>query len=241
MIYRYAIPFPLAPGKTDADAGSIPAYFTANMDKYRESRKRLGSTVERIYLQPTPMGSLVIAYAEADRDFADWNRALLSSDLEIDRRFIEMVADIHGVDVRQPPAGPPPETIGEWVDPDVTTRRKGLAFVAPVLPGKDEAGRVFAREAFETRKAELTESRRALGQNVEVVTLSSTPMGSFVCGYLEGNDPVEGNRGFAASTRPYDVWFKERLKELFPPDIDFNQPLPPIKTLVDYVAELAPV
>ena len=186
------------------------------------------------------MRSILIAYAEAERDFAEWNRALIGSDLEIDRRFIEMVAEIHGVDVRQPPAGPPPETIGEWVDPEVTTRRKGLAFVAPVLPGKDEAGRAFAREAFVARKAELTESRRALGQNVEVVTLSSTPMGSFICAYLEGNDPLEGNQGFAASTRPYDVWFKDRLKELFPPELDFNQPLPPIEQVFDYVAQLVP-
>ena len=210
------------------------------MDQYRESRKRLGSTVERVYLQATPMGSLVIAYVEADRDFTEWNRALISSDLEIDRRFIEMVAEIHGVDVRKPLAGPPPETIGEWVDPEVTTRRKGLAFVAPVLHGKDEAGRTFAREAVVARKAELTESRRALGQNVEVVTLSSTPMGSFICAYLEGNDPLEGNQGFAASTRPYDVWFKDRLKELFPPELDFNQPLPPIEQVFDYVAQLVP-
>jgi len=210
------------------------------LDQYLESRKRLGTTVERIYLQANPMRSILIAYAEAERDFAEWNRALIGSDLEIDRRFIEMVAEIHGVDVRQPPAGPPPETIGEWVDPEVTTRRKGLAFVAPVLPGKDEAGRAFAREAFVARKAELTESRRALGQNVEVVTLSSTPMGSFICAYLEGNDPVEGNRGFAASTRPYDVWFKDRLKELFPPELDFNQPLPPIEQVFDYVAQLVP-
>ncbi|MDQ6900114.1 MAG: hypothetical protein M3072_11505 [Candidatus Dormibacteraeota bacterium] len=133
-----------------------------------------------------------------------------------------------------------PETIGEWVDPQVTTRKKGLAFVAPVLPGKDDASRAFAREAFVARKAELTESRRALGQNLEVVTLTSTPMGSFVCAYLEGNDPVQGNRGFAASTRPYDVWFKDRLKELFPPELDFNQPLPPIEQVFDYLAQLVP-
>jgi hypothetical protein len=240
MIYRYAVPFPVVAGKTDADARSIASYFRANMDQYRESRKRLGTTVERIYLQATPMGSIVIAYAEADRDFGEWNRALIGSDLEVDRKFIDMVAEVHGIDVRQPPAGSPPETIGEWADPQVTTRRKGLGFVAPLLPGKEDAGRVFAREAFVARNAELTESRRALGQNVEVVTLSSTPMGSFVCAYLEGNDPVEGNRGFAASTRPYDVWFKDRLKELFPPEIDFSQPLPPIEQVFDYVAHLVP-
>jgi hypothetical protein len=240
MIHRYAIPFPVAPGKTEADARSIPAYFRANMDQFRESRKRLGTAVERVYLQATPMGNIVIAYVEAERSFAEVTQVLTTSDLEIDRKFIDMVAEIHEIDVRQPPAGPPPETIGEWVDPQVTTRRKGLAFVAPVLPGKDDAGRAFAREAFVTRKAELTESRRALGQSVEVVTLSVTPMGSLVCAYLEGNDPVEGNRGFAASTRPYDVWFKDQLKGLFPPEINFSQPLPPIEQIFDYVAQLVP-
>jgi hypothetical protein len=236
MIYRYAIPFPVAPGKTDAEAGSIAAYFKANMDQYRESRKRLGTTMERAYLQATPMGSIVISYAEAEQPFADWIQALVSSDLEIDRRFIAMVANIHGVDIRQPPAGPPPETVGEWVDPEVTTRRKGLGFVAPLLPGKDDAGRAFAHEAFVTRRADVSESRRALEQNVEVVTLNVTPMGSFICGYLEGTDPVDGNRRFAASTRPYDVWFKDQLKGFIPPEIDFNQPLPPIELLFDYVA-----
>ena len=101
MIHRYAIPFPVAPGKTDADAGSIPVYLRANMDQYRESRKRLGTTVERVYLQATPMGSIVIAYVESERNFAEWAQVLITSDLEIDRKFIDMVAEVHGVDVRQ--------------------------------------------------------------------------------------------------------------------------------------------
>ena len=96
MIYRYAIPFPVAPGKTDADAGSLAAYLKANMDQYRESRKRLGTTMERVYLQATPMGSVVISYAEAEQPFGAWVQAIVTSDLEIDKRFVAMVADIHG-------------------------------------------------------------------------------------------------------------------------------------------------
>ena len=121
-------------------------------------------------------------------------------------------------------------------DPQVTTRRKGLAFVAPLLPGKVEAGRAFAKEAYVDRQAEFTESRRAIGGNVEVVTLTSTPMGDLLCGYLEATDPVEENRRFAASTRPYDVWFKNGLRDLFPPEVDFSKPLPPIMELWDYTA-----
>lgn len=59
-MHRYALPFPVAPGKTDEDAGSIAAYFRANLEGYRESRRRLGTTLERVYLQRTPMGSMVV-------------------------------------------------------------------------------------------------------------------------------------------------------------------------------------
>ena len=236
-MFRSAVPFPVIQGKTEAEIGSIAAYFEAHPTQHRESRQRLGISVERVYLQATPMGYVVVGYVEADRPFGEAIQAMLASDLEIDHKFIGMIADIHGVDLRQPPAGPPPETVGEWVDSDATTRRRGLAFIAPQLPGKLEAGRAFFREAFVARGAQLAESRRALGQNVEVVTLNSNPMGDFVCVYLEGKDPVEGNRGFAASTRPYDAWFKDQLKGLFPPEIDFSQPLPPVKQIFDYVAE----
>jgi len=236
-MFRYAIPFPVVPGKTEADVRSIASYFQANPSEHRESRKRLGISVERVYLQATPMGDIVVGYLETERSFGEVIQSIVASDHEVDRRFVEMVAAIHGVDLRQPPVGSPPETVAEWVDPDVTTRRKGLAFIAPFLPGKIEAARAFARDAYEQRRAELAESRTLLGQNVEVVTLNVNPMGEFLCAYLEGNDPVEGNRGFAASTRPYDVWFKDQLKELFPLEIDFGQPLPPIKQIFDYVAE----
>ena len=236
-MFRIAAPYPVAPGKTEAEVRSIAAYFEANPTQHRESRQRLGITVERVYLQATPMGDFVVGYTESERPFGEVVQAMLASDLEVDRKFIEMIADVHGVDLRQPPAGPPPETIGEWADPDVTTRRRGLGFIAPALPEKLEAGKAFCRSAFVERRAEFAESRRAIGDNVEVVTFNATPMGDFVCAYLEGNDPVEGNRRFAASTRPYDVWFKDQLKALFPPDIDFSQPLPPIKQIFDYVAE----
>jgi len=241
MTHRYAIPFPVAPGKTDADAASIGEYCKANMDQYLESRRRLETTLERVYLQPTPMGSFVIAYVETAKSFGEWVQAIVTSDLGFDHRFVEMVADIHGVDVRQPPTTPPPETIGEWVDADVTARRKGTAFVVPVLPGRDDAGRAFAREAYGTRRSEMTDSRRALGQNLEVATLNVTPMGSLLCAYLEATDPIEANKRFAASARPFDRWFKQELKGIFPPDVDFDQPLPPVVELFDHVAHLATV
>jgi hypothetical protein len=220
---------------------SIERRTLANPSGYAESRKRLGITLERAYLMSTPMGNAVISYVESEKPFGDVARGMATSDLEADRTFVSMVAKIHGVDMRQPPAGHPPETIGEWVDPEVATRRAGLGFMAPLLPGKSDAGKAFIREAFVTRAAEFAESRRAWAQNVEIVTLNATPMGDMVCVYLEGNDPVKGNRDFASSTRPFDLWFKSRLKELFPPQVDFDKPVPAVVQIFDSVAILAKV
>jgi hypothetical protein len=202
------------------------------MAEYEESRRQKGITMERVYEMATPMGAFVVAYVEADGGPAAM-QAMATSDLPIDRDFRAALQDVHGVDFSQP-AGPPPEVLADWRDPEVRERRAGLAFFAPVLPGRTDAGRAFSREAFATRRDEFTASRRPLRQNVEVVTLNSTPQGDLVCVYLEGVDPVEANRGFAASQSPYDLWFKDQLRTIFPPEIDFSQPVPSVQTLWDW-------
>jgi hypothetical protein len=115
----------------------------------------------------------------------------------------------------------------------VSEVRKGLAFTAPLLPGATEGGTAFMNQAVGARLAEFEASRRGWGQNAEVVTLHHTPMGDVIALYLEGVDPVEGNRKFAASSAPFDRWFKDELKKLFPPEIDFDQPVPGIEEIFD--------
>lgn len=55
----------------------------------------------------------------------------------------------------------------------------------------------------------------------------------FVGVYLEGTDPVEGNRKLTESTEPFGLWFKSQLKTIFPPEIDFDKPVPPVKEIFD--------
>jgi hypothetical protein len=170
------------------------------------------------------MGDFVVGYVESQRSVAEVLGAYAEGPTEIDRFFAATVKEVHGIDSTQPPEGPPPETVGEWVDPAVTQRRRGLGFCAPLIPGQEDRGRAWAKETF--GQEGMTTSRRTLDQNVEVITLSYTPHGSVAAVYLEGADPVEGNRTFAASTEPFDVRFKEELGTLYPPFIDFNQPIP---------------
>jgi hypothetical protein len=103
------------------------------MAAYEQSRTRAGITMEGAFEQPTPMGSFVVGYVEAERDAAATMAALASSDLAVDRDFAAAVKEVHGFDMSQPP-GPPPETVAEWVDPDVVGRRRGLGACAPLLP-----------------------------------------------------------------------------------------------------------
>jgi hypothetical protein len=91
-----------------------------------------------------------------------------------------------------------------------------------MIPEMEAFARDWAADAF-SRDA-MTESRRALRQNIEIVTLIQTPQGPVSAVYVEGEDPVRGNAQFAASTSEFDVWFKQNLSKIYPPFIDFSQP-----------------
>jgi hypothetical protein len=230
-----------APVIAGQDPRTVGEMFRSRMDEYRESRTRAGITMERAYLMTTPMGQFVIAYVEAEGDANQAMMSIATSDLPLDRDFVAALKRVHGIDLTQPPQGPPPEVIADWTDPAVTTRKRGLGFCAPIVPGGADRGRAFGDEAFKARRAEFEESRRALGESVETVVLLTTPMGDIVCVYLEGDDPVEANRRFAASQTPYDAWFKEQCRTFFVPDVDFDQPLPPIEQVWDYQRAAATV
>jgi Ketosteroid isomerase-related protein len=228
---RTVLVFPFLPDKTDADARRIADRFQQQPAEYAESRRRLGVSLERAYLQKTPMGNFVVAYVESEGSFEEVTALTLASDLPVDKFFVDTVLELHGIDLTQPPPGPPPETIGAWSDPDVSTRGRGMAFTAPLLPGVADAGRAFIADAF--TRADLTRSRRALHLNLEVVTITSTPQGEIAAVYLEGQDPFAANAAHAVSDDPFDVWFRAELAKLFPPFVDFAQPVAGVTEIFD--------
>ncbi len=99
-----------------------------------------------------------------------------------------------------------------------------LALAVPILPGKADAFRGFAREALGPRGREQEESRRKTGLTKELGWIQSTPMGDLLIIYLEGENPVRANQEFVNSTSPYDRWFKEQILAIT--GVDFNQPPP---------------
>jgi hypothetical protein len=218
--------YPVLPGKQSV-IRDVGRQLKERHAEYVQSRQRGGVTLERAYLQNNPDGtSLVVAYLEADRGFGAMMGALLESDIPLDKYFIEKNAEATGINFAAGPQGPDPELVGEWIDPQASRRQKGFAFAAPLQPGKSAAAREFAKEAYVTRQKEMAESRSAKGLTREVVFLNQTPAGDVVVVYLEGSDPVEGNRQFAASNTPFDRWFKDECKAIFPAFINFDQPVP---------------
>jgi hypothetical protein len=234
---RFTLPFPVLPGKSEDDIRSIADYFMSHPEEYAESRRAAGLTMERVYWQHTPMGDFVVAHIESTRPIEEALAAPAQSDLAIDKFFVEKIKEIHGIDLTQPPPGPAPEVVGEWVDPAVSARGRGFAFSAPLIPGAEDRGREYTKRTFATE--DMTRSRRALDQNMELVTLVQSPQGPVIAVYLEGTDGADANRRFAASTDPFDVAFKAELKQLFPPFINFDEPVPGITEIFDSEALLA--
>ncbi len=223
----FGLVYPVLPGK-ESVIRDVARQFKERRSEYQQSRQRSGVTLERAYLQKNPDGSsLVVAYLAGDRNFGEMMSALVNSDSPLDRYFVEKNTEATGIDFAAGPQGPAPELVGEWVATGASGHATGLAFAAPLQPGKTDVARQFAREAYTTRQAEMAESRAAKGLTREQVFVNQTPAGDVVVVYLEGADPVEGNRQFAASNTRFDRWFKDQCKGIFPEFVNFDQPVPP--------------
>ena len=225
---RTVLVFPVMPGK---DAREIADELKSRPREYEQSRRAMGVTMERAYLQHTPMGDYVVAYLEAEGDLMDGMRRMASSSRDVDRYFVKAVKEIHGVDMTQPLPGPAPETVAAWIDTSAKSRGRGMAFCAPLTPGETDRARAFVDDAY--HRDDFTASRRRLNVSEELLTLQSTPQGDIVGIYIEGDDPVKGNEGFAASQEPFDLWFKEQLTKIFPAAIDFSKPVTGVEEIFD--------
>jgi hypothetical protein len=87
----------------------------ARSDEHDEARRRAGITGESAWYQHTPMGDLLVLHFEGkspEEAFA----AFGADNSAFGQWFKDQVKKAHGVDLTQPPPGPPPEQIFEWHD-----------------------------------------------------------------------------------------------------------------------------
>jgi hypothetical protein len=104
-----AVAFPILPGKTDDWRKFIGELNGARRAEFVASRKAVGAR-ERTFLQPTPMGDMVIVTLEGDDPGRSFGQFVSSTD-QFTLWFLEQVKEIHGVDLTHAASGPMPQQV----------------------------------------------------------------------------------------------------------------------------------
>lgn len=104
-----AVAFPILPGKTPAWRTFIEELKGPRHQEFADSRRRAGVR-EITFLQPTPMGDLVIVTLEGDDPGQAFGQ-MMSADDAFTAWFLEQVKALHGVDLSTPMTGSPSEMV----------------------------------------------------------------------------------------------------------------------------------
>src|ERR1700758_2972019 len=89
-----------------------------------------------------------------------------------------------------------------------------LASVFPILPGKTEQWKRFCQEMVGPRRSEYEATKNRLGITRDFASLQQTPQGDVTVVYLEAQDLPRVFEGYASSQEPFDVWYREQLKDI---------------------------
>jgi hypothetical protein len=99
----------------------------------------------------------------------------------------------------------------------------------PILPGKEDDAREFARETND-RADEFGASQERHGITSEEWAFQQTPMGMLCLVHFESDDPAATLAAFGQSDDEFDVWSRGRILEVTGVDMaaESDDPLPEI-------------
>ena len=107
---------------------------------------------------------------------------------------------------------------------------KRVAAFFPILPGKTQAWKEFARELNGPKRREYKGLMKRAGIKHEFVCLQSTPQGDFAVVSLD--DGWDWAAKLSASKEPFDQWFMKKIEEFH--GLKSTDPIPPPnETLLD--------
>jgi hypothetical protein len=106
-----AVAFPILPGKTDEWRTMMAELNGPRRQEFVDSRQRAG-VHERTFLQPTPMGDLVIVTLEGDDPGRAFGQMASATDAFAEW-FLERAQAVHGVDLTTPITGSPSELVAD--------------------------------------------------------------------------------------------------------------------------------
>src|SRR5687768_13429452 len=93
----------------------------------------------------------------------------------------------------------------------------------PVLPGKVEALRAFAKETMGAQRSGYDESQKRAGITRETWSIQETPDGNaFILVWSESPDPEKSFAELAQDSSDFAVWFRGQVKEIT--GVELTQP-----------------
>lgn len=108
-----------------------------------------------------------------------------------------------------------------------------VAFAAPLLPGKTEKARddIHSCAPGGDRHAADEASRARHGITREAVWIQPTPGGDLAVVYIQADDLQTAFAGLASSQVPFDVWFREQVRDVR--GINLEDGFPPPEQILD--------
>ena len=109
---------------------------------------------------------------------------------------------------------------------------KTFCAVFPLLPGKTEAGREFAKACMGPRRGEFAEALKTEGVTKESWFLQKTPKGDMMIVHFEAEDLEKAFKILATAKTPFRVWFKQQVKSVTGVDLEQPSTEPPPEEIV---------
>ena len=108
-----------------------------------------------------------------------------------------------------------------------------IAFIAPILPGKEHVDKEYMREATGPRRQDYADWRRSQGITREAVWHQKTPQGTVSIVYLEADNPQQALQSMGSSNEPIAQWFRQCILEVHGLDLTQPPPGPPPAQVID--------
>ncbi len=208
----------ILPGKTREFLDFACDLREGRLQDHKASRHNLGITTERVWIETTNSGDVLIFYLEGDKLERSF-KLLAESREPYDLWYKERMRAITGVDLNHPEAVTLAELVlesPEFVSDHPVNR---VATVFPILPGLKNEWRQWIDELVVARQDEYRGYLWRYGLRRERFFLQAGPGGNLVILYAEGEDPAGSIARFARSHHPFDIWMREEM--LFLNGIDF--------------------
>lgn len=228
-----AIVFNILPGMTPQMIEFSKEAIEPRLSEHDLSRKDLGITVEKAFIESTNQGDVVIFYFEGE-DLERSFKKMGESKNEFDIWFREKMYALTGTDLRDSSVFEPAKLVFASPVYEPETPVNFTATIFPVLSGMEEKWMLLLSELSGPRDEEYRGYLWRYGITLEKIFLQTTHLGEMAILYMEGDDPPGAISRFARSHHPFDVWYREEMLYLNGVDFIRRQTAPHPYLILDW-------